>query len=82
MQEDYTFKTEQVDDHTPELDQQIEAELIKEEAEKSKTTKSKMPSTFAEMIDQVEESNKKEEEDPTQDSNSSETKDNETDKKA
>ena len=60
VKEDYTFKTQRVDDHTPELDQQIEKEL-KEAEEKSKKPKSKMPSNLVEMIDQVDDSIKKEE---------------------
>jgi len=61
VKEDYTFKTEQVDDHTPELDlQKEEEEQIAKE--KAKTIKKEMPKSFSEMIGEVDKLEKEKEE--------------------
>ncbi len=52
VKEDYSFKVEQVDDHTPELDEQTEQEekLAKEQAKKKKT---EAPKSFSDLIEKV-----------------------------
>lgn len=58
--EDYTFQAEQVDDHTPELDQQKKDEK-KLAKEKAKTPKTEATKSFSEIIDKVIKSDKNEE---------------------
>ena len=52
VKEDDSFKAEQVDDHTPELDEQTEQEekLAKEQAKKKKT---EVPKSFSDLIEKV-----------------------------
>lgn len=52
VKEDYTYKAEQVDDHTPELDQQKHEEAIQEK-ESSNTKKEDVPKSFIDLIEKV-----------------------------
>lgn len=52
VKEDKTFKAEQVDDHTPELDQQTEEEA-KLAKKKAKAPKSEAPKSFTDLIQKV-----------------------------
>lgn len=53
VKEDYTFKAKQVDDHTPELDQQTKEEEEAQAKKASQNKKSETPKSFIDLIDKV-----------------------------
>jgi len=79
VKEDYTFKAEQVEDNTPELDQQEEDEK-KAAQEKAKVKKTEVPTNFVDLIEKVQESSSKDE-DEKEDHNPEKKKTSSTKKK-